>query len=325
MLDIQLLFICFSAFLFIFVFWNEGKKDGFDKYLLFDLIFSLSVLSILTYIASTRWLYSLQVFHYDSIFLKIDHSLLIFTFIYVLWILGIGAFAEHFRWSVYRLLDIFTISLMFMVFPIVSALTVKTHSLVFFELYIPYLIIYKLVFSKRSTFGFISGLSFISLNLVNFGILVTLYSLKGRLPIAFILLTISVVTVFFRKKLIVSNTNLTKGFIDFIKNQLKSKDQELIKQENQIKDEDPYLKAGRAQEGSEDMDDAILEDNLKEITDARLGLVRSMRVQIKRALAFLKMGKYGICEICGKPIDPARLKVYPEATTCVEHASKSNR
>jgi RNA polymerase-binding transcription factor DksA len=36
----------------------------------------------------------------------------------------------------------------------------------------------------------------------------------------------------------------------------------------------------------------------------------------------LDEGKYGICEVCGKPIDEARLEARPEARYCVEHAPK---
>jgi DnaK suppressor protein len=53
-----------------------------------------------------------------------------------------------------------------------------------------------------------------------------------------------------------------------------------------------------------------------------MGIVRRLRVQVKRALAAIKLGKYGTCEVCGLPIDPARLRVYPEATTCIECSTK---
>jgi RNA polymerase-binding transcription factor DksA len=33
-------------------------------------------------------------------------------------------------------------------------------------------------------------------------------------------------------------------------------------------------------------------------------------------------GEYGVCEVCGEPIKIERLKVYPEAETCVKHAKE---
>lgn len=41
-------------------------------------------------------------------------------------------------------------------------------------------------------------------------------------------------------------------------------------------------------------------------------------IQIRRALGRIRIGKYGICENCGKMIDTDRLMIYPEATKCVD-------
>jgi RNA polymerase-binding protein DksA len=47
------------------------------------------------------------------------------------------------------------------------------------------------------------------------------------------------------------------------------------------------------------------------------GLERKLE-SIEYALRQAQAGKYGICERCGKQIDPARLEIVPEATLCVE-------
>lgn len=39
--------------------------------------------------------------------------------------------------------------------------------------------------------------------------------------------------------------------------------------------------------------------------------------EIDAALDQAQSGEYGICERCGQPIDPERLKIMPEATMCV--------
>jgi DnaK suppressor protein len=41
-------------------------------------------------------------------------------------------------------------------------------------------------------------------------------------------------------------------------------------------------------------------------------------------LARLDQGDYGICEICGQVIDPARLEILPHTTLCVRCA-QANR
>jgi RNA polymerase-binding protein DksA len=40
--------------------------------------------------------------------------------------------------------------------------------------------------------------------------------------------------------------------------------------------------------------------------------------QIDEALERWQDGQYGLCEMCGLPIDPNRLAIRPQATTCVE-------
>lgn len=44
--------------------------------------------------------------------------------------------------------------------------------------------------------------------------------------------------------------------------------------------------------------------------------------ELDRALADTRAGRYGICEGCGRPIDPARLAVRPSATRCVACAER---
>ena len=42
--------------------------------------------------------------------------------------------------------------------------------------------------------------------------------------------------------------------------------------------------------------------------------------EVKNALAKINSGKgYGVCDVCGKPIEPNRLEANPAATTCEEH------
>lgn len=55
--------------------------------------------------------------------------------------------------------------------------------------------------------------------------------------------------------------------------------------------------------------------------EKNLAIVRRLEeklASIDYALRSAKKGRYGICERCGNPIDPARLKVLPETTLCVK-------
>ncbi len=46
--------------------------------------------------------------------------------------------------------------------------------------------------------------------------------------------------------------------------------------------------------------------------------------EVERALEKFEKGNYGICELCGKPINPERLEALPQALYCMEcNASKA--
>lgn len=44
--------------------------------------------------------------------------------------------------------------------------------------------------------------------------------------------------------------------------------------------------------------------------------------EIDRALSKAKSGSYGICDMCGKSIEPARMDAMPTATLCLKCKSK---
>jgi DnaK suppressor protein len=56
-----------------------------------------------------------------------------------------------------------------------------------------------------------------------------------------------------------------------------------------------------------------------------IGVGNTLVVQaerVDRALAKLEDGTYGVCDNCGAPILPARLRVAPESVVCIECARR---
>ncbi len=54
--------------------------------------------------------------------------------------------------------------------------------------------------------------------------------------------------------------------------------------------------------------------------EKRLSLERRIRDQlaeVEHALRKFKEGSYGLCDVCGQPIDSARLEALPQATLCL--------
>lgn len=123
------------------------------------------------------------------------------------------------------------------------------------------------------------------------------------------------------KSLISSESNL---FIKFpksvllpVKNFLTAELLRLKARQRKTEGEDPFNDPSRAR------------DNAAMDTDAaeQFGHVRSQAVkkylekriiQIRKALTRVKIGRYGICERCGKFIDTDRLMAYPETTLCLQ-------
>lgn len=112
--------------------------------------------------------------------------------------------------------------------------------------------------------------------------------------------------------------HLSEEFIKQAKAKLLEKEQELNKELELLKSEDPYLQEGRDDENSEALEEAVSEDMVKENIDIRMADINKSLDQVEKALAKMEEGTYGICEITGNPIDIARLEAYPEATTSID-------
>lgn len=66
-------------------------------------------------------------------------------------------------------------------------------------------------------------------------------------------------------------------------------------------------------------------DGDREMSFATRSLLVEKANRLAGALARLREGRYGICEECGEAIAPGRLRVMPEATTCVRCQDRLDR
>ena len=88
----------------------------------------------------------------------------------------------------------------------------------------------------------------------------------------------------------------------------------------QFKKDDPFFSGDRTNENSfeDDLDEQIGHfDN-----EIKTRFLSKQIVQFRKALTRMKIGKYGVCEKCGKIIDTDRLAVKPEATDCIKCSKK---
>ena len=65
---------------------------------------------------------------------------------------------------------------------------------------------------------------------------------------------------------------------------------------------------------SDGIDDNFLEEGQRLLRGAEAKLAA-----VERALHRIDSGTYGLCEICGQPIDPSLLSEHPGLARCVEH------
>lgn len=103
--------------------------------------------------------------------------------------------------------------------------------------------------------------------------------------------------------------------------------QEVLRLERKKKDiaeEDPFIDTNRISDNASPDTDVV-----EQIGHARVkaleGQINRKLIQIKKALSRIKIGKYGVCEKCGKMIDTDRLMIMPETTICVSCEKKKEK
>lgn len=110
------------------------------------------------------------------------------------------------------------------------------------------------------------------------------------------------------KKLIQQN-------IASIKRYLEDRRRQTEKRISTLKQEDPFSDTDRLTDNAAS-DTEAREEVGHERAEALGDELRGQLARVKRALAKIGIGKYGICDNCGKPIEPERLKAFPMATYC---------
>lgn len=320
-LDIQnfristsVIFFGLSFFISLFVYWHETRRDGFEEERAFDLVL-MSTISAL-------------------IFSRIAHGLLagfklsvLFWHVVYFWRGGFNVwgaligfaipviyFTRKWNWSVYRITDTLSavstmgLSILFL------GLSIVNNNPNYVVLSFVYFILYILLTKIRTKYR--SGLAASVFYAVN-AMIWPAYN-RSYLPFAVVLFTMSLVNLYFREKRNPMKSNLPASFIEQIANILHKKEKQLDAEQSQLLSEDPNLMEGR--DTVDEYLDDVQEDEIRTVHALRLQSVKNVKRQVRRALAKIKIGSYGICEVCGKEIGKERLMAYPEATTCVEHA-----
>lgn len=95
----------------------------------------------------------------------------------------------------------------------------------------------------------------------------------------------------------------------------------LQRRKKEIEKEDPFKDTDRIIDNASPDTEAAEQFGHARTSAIRQQLQRSI-IQTRKAITMLRIGRYGICEDCGKMIDTDRLIVYPETTLCARDAAK---
>jgi DnaK suppressor protein len=281
-----------------YVFWWEGVREGFDQLKLFDLIFLTLLLSFLA--------------------LVVD-GLLVVSLI----ILAVFFVSQLWKWSTFRILDIFSIAALAGFIPVLVGISVIAGNYLLILAAVPVLLLQKFLLKARNA-RLKSGYTFSLVLLIGIFISTFIYAEIRHLIFYIFLFSISLINLYLRERKNMIKPKLSVDFLRRIKNNLLKKSKRLDAEQNLLMQEDPYMQDGRSQDNAELTDDAILEDAQKEWNEARRSSLTRVQIGVRKALARINIGTYGTCEVCGSPIDKARLEAYPEASTCIEHAASDS-
>ena len=108
-----------------------------------------------------------------------------------------------------------------------------------------------------------------------------------------------------------------------VKDYLSSMQQRLERRKKRLSSEDPFSDKERVNDNAaSDTDAAEISGHdrveaLRQEVDKRL-------INVRKALTNIKLGKYGMCEECGKMVDTDRLAANPTAELCMDCIKKKD-
>lgn len=115
-----------------------------------------------------------------------------------------------------------------------------------------------------------------------------------------------------------------KNVLSQIRVYLEQKNKGLESRLKELKKEDPFEDKARLLDRASDDSEAQNKAGHERVAALQHQLNMAL-VQTRKALTKVKIGKYGICENCGKMIDTDRLAAMPSAILCVSCERKREK
>ena len=105
---------------------------------------------------------------------------------------------------------------------------------------------------------------------------------------------------------------------------LEGRRKELESRQSKLKKEDPFEDKTRLMDRASDDTEAQNKAGHERVEALRRQMDVAL-IQTRKALTKIKIGKYGVCENCGKMIDTDRLAAMPTATLCLSCEKKREK
>ena len=103
---------------------------------------------------------------------------------------------------------------------------------------------------------------------------------------------------------------------------LQHQQMKLMKSKSELKREDPFSDSLRVDDNA-DIGKEAAEQFGHQRSEALRSEVDKILINIRKTLTKIKIGKYGLCEKCGKLIDTDRLAINPTAELCMDCQNKA--
>ena len=109
-----------------------------------------------------------------------------------------------------------------------------------------------------------------------------------------------------------------------VQKHLEDKEKKLKKRKKTLSKEDPFIDTDRLNDNAALDTEAAEEEGHERVSVLKREIDKTL-IRVRKALTRIKVGKYGVCESCGKMIDTDRLAIDPTAELCMVCANKKTK
>lgn len=106
-----------------------------------------------------------------------------------------------------------------------------------------------------------------------------------------------------------------------IREYLLKEQQKLLKRREALKREDPFEDVSRLDDNADVGTEASEQWGHQRVEALKTEIDKAL-INVRKSLTKIKIGKYGMCERCGKLIDTDRLAINPTAALCMSCEQK---